>query len=136
MGRENRLAAGGSVGSTTGRCTSARRNRPRPDDPRGMLLVSIGTCFALSCWAAFAAQGLQRVGFEVGVTGRKAPQLPSRLANIELEVTFDPGLPRAEALAVTASAEQLCTVTNTVTSEPQCAISVNVRDSTSSDSGA
>jgi uncharacterized OsmC-like protein len=101
-----------------------------------MLLVSIGTCFALSCWAAFAAQGLQRVGFEVGVTGRKAPQLPSRLANIELEVTFDPGLPRAEALAVTGSAEQLCTVTNTVTSEPQCAISVNVRDSTSSDSGA
>ena len=29
--------------------------------PVEVLLVSIGTCFALSCWAAFATQGLERV---------------------------------------------------------------------------
>lgn len=95
--------------------------------PVEMLLVSIGTCFALSGWAAFAARGLERVGFEVSVTGRKAPQAPSRLATIELEVTFDASLSPAEALAVSEAAKQLCTVTNTLTSEPPCAVTVAKR---------
>jgi len=102
---------------------------PGLTNPVEVLLVSIGTCFALSCYAAFATRGLDRVGFEVSVTGRKAPQPPSRLANIELEATFDASLPLAEAQALTASAEQLCTVTNTVTSEPPCALSVYVAKS-------
>ena len=34
--------------------------------------------------------------------------------------------PSAVALAITASAEQLCTVTNTLMSEPPCEIRVNV----------
>ena len=68
-----------------------------------VLLVSIGTCFAHSCWAAFANRGLERVGFEVSVTGRKAPQAPSRLAYIEVKVTFDASLPQADALG------KLCT---------------------------
>jgi uncharacterized OsmC-like protein len=99
---------------------------PGQTTPVEILLVSIGTCFALSCWAAFATRGLGRVGFEVRVTGRKAPEPPSRLADIELQVTFDASLPAAEALAVTASAEKLCTVTNTLTSNPPCAVSVDV----------
>jgi len=94
--------------------------------PVEILLVSAGTCFALSCWAAFAARGRERVGFEVKVTGRKAPEPPSRLAHIELQVTFDASLPRAEALTVTASAEKLCTVTNTLASVPSCTVSVEV----------
>jgi len=80
--------------------------------PVEVLLVSIGTCFALSCYAAFADQGLKRVGFEVSVTGRKAPVPPSRLADIEVEATFDASLPLAEAQTLTALAKQLCTVTN------------------------
>lgn len=54
------------------------------------------------------------------------PQAPSRLADINLEGTFGAGLPRAEALSVTALAKQLCTVTNTLTSETASAVSVNV----------
>jgi uncharacterized OsmC-like protein len=94
--------------------------------PVDILLVSVGTCFALSCWAVFAARRLERVAFEVSVTGHKAPQPPNRLTNIKLEVAFDASLPPAEALAVSTSAKQLCTVTNTVTSEPPCVISVDV----------
>jgi len=94
--------------------------------PVELLLASIGTCFALSCWAAFVSRGLERVGFEVRVIGRKAAQLPSRLSNINLEVIFDVGLPYAEARAVIASAERLCTVTNTMTFEPPCTIEVDV----------
>jgi len=94
--------------------------------PVEVLLVSIGTCFALSCYAAFAVRGLKRVGFEVSVTGRKAPQPPSRLASIEVEASFDAGLPLAEAQALTLLAKQLCTVTNTLTPDPPCAVSINV----------
>ena len=94
--------------------------------PVEILLVSIGTCFALSCHAAFTLRGQERVGFEVSVTGRKAPQLPSRLANIRLEATFDASLPAEEAEALSKLAKQLCTVTNTLTSEPPCAVSVEV----------
>jgi uncharacterized OsmC-like protein len=95
-----------------------------------ILLVSIGTCFALSCWAAFGARKLERVGFEVRVRGRKAQQPPSRIEDIDLQVTFDDGLPRAQAMAIAASAEKLCTVTNTLASEPPCAVSVGISDPT------
>jgi uncharacterized OsmC-like protein len=99
---------------------------PGQTTPVELLLVSIGSCFALSCWAAFVAKGLERVGFEVGVTGRKAPEPPSRLAAIELEVRFDARLLPVEARAIAASAERLCTVTNTLTLERPCAVNVNI----------
>ncbi len=102
---------------------------PGQTTPVELLLVSIGSCFALSCWAAFSARGLERVEFEVGVTGRKAAEPPSRLAAIELEVIFDARLLPEDARAVAESAEQLCTVTNTVTSERPCAVSVNIATS-------
>lgn len=108
-----------------------RDGKPLPADigpglttPVELLLASIGTCFALSCHAAFASTRRERVGFEVRVTGRKALQPPSRLETIDLEVTFDAALPPAQALSITASAEKLCTVTNTVTSTPVCTVSV------------
>ena len=97
---------------------------PGQTTPVELLLASIGTCFALSCWAAFAARGVERVGFAVSVVGHKATQLPSRLSSIELAVTFDASLPLAKAQAVSASAELLCTVTNTVTSQPSCTVRV------------
>jgi hypothetical protein len=84
------------ISPPTGRLVVLRDGKPLPLEigpdrttPVEVLLVSIGTCFALSCHAAFAARGKERVGFEVSVTGRKALQPPSRLTSIELEVTFD-----------------------------------------------
>jgi uncharacterized OsmC-like protein len=121
------------VSPPTGPLAVLRDGMPLPAEvgpglttPVEMLLVSMGTCFALSCWAVFASRGRTRVAFEVSVTGHKAPQPPNRLTNIKLEVAFDASLPPAEALAISASAEQLCTVTNTVTSEPPCEVSVDV----------
>ena len=99
---------------------------PNLTTPVEILLVSIGTCFALSCHAAFTLRKRDRVGFEVSVTGRKAPQPPSRLANIQLEVAFDAGVPPEEAEALSVLAKQLCTVTNTLMSEPACTVSVDV----------
>jgi uncharacterized OsmC-like protein len=70
--------------------------------------------------------GRARVGFEVSVTGHKAPEPPSRLAKIELGVTFDASLPLAEAQGLVEAAERLCTVTNTLTSEPRCLVSIGL----------
>jgi uncharacterized OsmC-like protein len=55
-----------------------------------------------------------------------ATQLPSRLADITLESRFDPSLPPEEAKAIAALAKQLCTVTNTIASDPSCTIRVDV----------
>ena len=94
--------------------------------PVEVLLVSIGTCFALSCHAAFTLRGQERVALEVSVIGRKAAQLPSRLADVLLKPSFDPRLPPAEAQAVSTLAKQLCTVTNTLTSDPPCSVRVEL----------
>jgi uncharacterized OsmC-like protein len=121
------------ISPPAGALTVLRDGLPLPTEigpglttPVEILLVSIGTCFALSCWAAFTARKRDRSGLEVRVTGRKATQPPSRLAHIDLQVTFDESLPRAEALAIAASAEKLCTVTNTLASQPSCAVSVDI----------
>jgi uncharacterized OsmC-like protein len=94
--------------------------------PVEVLLVSIGTCFALSCHMAFTMRGQPRVGLEVSVTGRKAPQLPSRLADIQIEATFNASLAPEEAKAISLLAKQMCTVTNTLTSDPPPTVNVHV----------
>jgi uncharacterized OsmC-like protein len=81
--------------------------------PVEYLLVSIATCFALSCRSALAQRHRAEVDFEVIVRGSKAADLPSRLGEMELEVVFADGLDgHAEALA--EHAKRLCTVTNTL----------------------
>lgn len=90
--------------------------------PVEVLLVSVGTCFALSCHAAFAGYGLQRVGFELNVTGRKAIQPPSRLEALDMQITFDAALSPEDARRITASAERLCTVTNTLSYGVPCSV--------------
>jgi uncharacterized OsmC-like protein len=94
--------------------------------PVEVLLISVGTCFALSCHMAFTMRGQQRVALEVTVTGRKAAQLPSRLADMQIEALFDASVPPEEAAAIAKLAKQLCTVTNTLTSEPSPTVSVHV----------
>lgn len=94
--------------------------------PVELLLVSIATCFALSCQAAFPLRQQQATAFEVEVRGSKAPQLPSRLAEVQLEVRFAAGLPAAEAQRIAALGKQMCTVTNTMAAAPAFAVDVTV----------
>jgi uncharacterized OsmC-like protein len=94
--------------------------------PVELLLVAIATCFALSCQAAFALRQQQSTAFEVEVRGSKAAQLPSRLAEVRLEVRFAAGLPAEEAQRIAALGKQMCTVTNTMTAAPACVVDVTV----------
>lgn len=94
--------------------------------PVELLLVSIATCFALSCQAALVLRQQPSTAFEVEVRGSKAPQLPSRLAEVRLDVRFAAGLPAEEALRIAALAKQMCTVTNTLAAGPACALDLTV----------
>jgi uncharacterized OsmC-like protein len=94
--------------------------------PVELLLVSIATCFALSCHAAFGLRQQPISAFEVEVGGSKAPQLPSRLAEVRLKVRFAAELPTEEAQRIAVLAKQMCTVTNTLAVTPACALEVTV----------
>jgi uncharacterized OsmC-like protein len=93
--------------------------------PVEYLLVSIATCFALSCRVALAQRERQGEEFDVSARGSKAANLPSRLSEIELEVVFAGALDgRAEA--VVEHAKRLCTVTNTLAESLQARVAVRV----------
>jgi uncharacterized OsmC-like protein len=92
--------------------------------PAELLLIGVSNCFALSCHAAMAARRRERVPFEVRVTGRKAAELPSRLATIDVQIDFLHSLPREEADSIAAHAKQLCTVSNTLAAAPACVVEV------------
>ena len=88
--------------------------------PVEYLLISVAGCFALSCRMALAQQHRSVEWFDVVVRGTKAPDAPSRLQSIEIEVVFPAGL-AAEAESIVQHAKRLCTVTNTLSrsSPPQ-----------------
>ncbi len=92
--------------------------------PVEVLLVSVGTCFALSCHAAFKMRGEARVEFHVDVSARKHEELPSRLSDIEVAAQFPTGATAEWATALTRLAKDLCTVTNTLSAQPACAVRV------------
>jgi uncharacterized OsmC-like protein len=94
--------------------------------PVEYLLISVATCFALSCRAALSARQLPQSAFEVLVLGEKALDKPSRLASIDVAVEFGDALQGAEAEAVVRDAKQLCTVTNTILGNPAIGISARL----------
>jgi len=96
--------------------------------PVELLLAAVGSCFALSCHAAFTTRGKPRTGFEVVVTGIKAERLPSRLALIRQTVRFEPSLATEDAHAIATLAKQMCTVTNTLAAVPPCELVLEVVD--------
>jgi len=91
--------------------------------PVEFLLISVATCFALSVRAALAARKLPRLGFEVVVSGEKAPDPPSRLMHIAVVAVFRGNLTEADAAAIAADAKLLCTVTNSIQGAPTISIS-------------
>jgi uncharacterized OsmC-like protein len=82
------------------------------------LLLSIATCFALSCRAVLMARKLLPLEFEVAVSGVKAADPPSRLESLQLVIAFGEGLSETAAGEVAAAAKKLCTVTNTLGALP------------------
>jgi uncharacterized OsmC-like protein len=95
--------------------------------PVEYLLVSVATCFALSCRAVLAPRRLSAATFEVTVVGTKAQDPPSRLNHIEVSVAFGGDISENMAVEIAAEAKLLCTVTNTILGAPQIEIAARSR---------
>jgi uncharacterized OsmC-like protein len=77
---------------------------------------ALAGCLALSL--RYAAQRTKVTAalrtVSIAVAAYKAPDLPSRVARFEAEVTLDADLPDATRHALLEEAERLCTVSNTL----------------------
>jgi uncharacterized OsmC-like protein len=90
--------------------------------PVEFLLISVATCFALSCRAALIPRKLSDAAFEVTAVGTKALDAPSRMNLIEVSVKFGSDIPEAVVAKVAEEAKLMCTVTNTILGTPTVTI--------------
>jgi uncharacterized OsmC-like protein len=85
--------------------------------PVEYLLLSVASCFALSCRVAGTTLGAPPLSLHVVARGEKLPGLPNRLTGIEIHTEIDP-VDGVEPEAIIREAKRLCTVTNTVLQAP------------------
>lgn len=87
--------------------------------PIQYLLISIASCFALSCRAELKRRKLSNISFEVVVMGDKEPgSAENLLSPISIVAIFGSGVTEPLAKEITARAKPLCTVTNTLLDSP------------------
>ena len=88
--------------------------------PIQYLLISIASCFALSCRAEIRRRKLGNLSFEVVVMGDKeAGSTENLLGRISIVAIFGGGIAPPLAREITARAKPLCTVTNTLLDSPK-----------------
>jgi uncharacterized OsmC-like protein len=95
------------VGSTT-----------TPVSPVEYQLIAVAGCFALSLEAARKAREWPESIFDVTVLGSKAPDLPSRLDRVAIDISIEGPLDAAAQATLLKDAKRLCTVTNTLANAP------------------
>jgi uncharacterized OsmC-like protein len=85
-------------------------------NPLDLLYASLSACLVLSARIAASERALlDRVDrFEARVTGTKAAEPPSRIAQFHIEMEVEGNLEDAEKDALVAAAENICTVSNTL----------------------
>lgn len=92
---------------------------PETLSPVQYLLVSIASCFALSCRAELRRRKLGNISFEVVVLGEKEIGAAESLLNaISIVTIFGSGITEPLAQQITEKAKSLCTVTNTLLDSP------------------
>jgi uncharacterized OsmC-like protein len=89
-----------------------------PVSPVEYQLIAVAGCFALSLEAARKAREWPESVFDVTVSGSKAPDLPSRLQRIAIDVSIRGPLDAAAQSTLLKDAKRLCTVTNTLADAP------------------
>jgi uncharacterized OsmC-like protein len=87
--------------------------------PIQYLLISVATCFALSCRAVLSRRKLSQMFFEVVAIGEKPlAATEKRLSQISVVAIFGGGITEPDAALITEQAKPLCTVTNTILESP------------------
>lgn len=92
---------------------------PENLSPIQYLLISIASCFALSCRAELSRRKLKNISFEVVVMGDKEiGSTENLLSPISIVTIFGSGITEPLAREITERAQPLCTVTNTLLESP------------------
>ncbi len=89
-----------------------------PVSPVEYQLIAVAGCFALSLEAARKAREWPECVFDVAVSGSKAPDLPSRLERIAIDISIEGPLDAPAKATLVKDAKRLCTVTNTLAGTP------------------
>jgi len=94
-------------------------------NPLDLLYASLSACLALSARIAASELGvLDKVSqLSATVTGSKAADGPSRIERFHIVLVVDGDLDEATKDAITAAAERICTVSNTLRNQPAFEIS-------------
>lgn len=113
-----RSATGGELEIVTGP-TQAGFN------PLDLLLASLAACMSMSARIVARQLGLtdEFEGLQVGVTGEKAADEPPRFASITVTLTFEGTLDPHEQSRIAHRAEEICTVSNSLSLRPILLIS-------------
>ncbi|MBP2549487.1 putative OsmC-like protein [Neorhizobium galegae] len=89
-------------------------------NPLDLLYSSLSACLVLSVKGAVVKLHLLEKfsGVRVHVTGQKAPEGPSRVAEISADIQIGGDLSEEERHQIVALAKELCTVSNTLVQTP------------------
>lgn len=111
------------ITSATGEVLTLSTHVARPGfNPLDLLYSAMAGCIALSARIAAQKLGvLERLGeVSVQVRGEKAPDSPSRVAAISVEIAIGGDLDPQARQAIAAAAEgEICTVSNTLRGRPK-----------------
>lgn len=88
--------------------------------PVEQLLVSVASCFAVSCHIVLEARGEAPCDIRIDVTGEKAGTPPNRLERIRIACELV-GLEAGLAGRIRRDAKRICTVTNTLACDVEVA---------------
>ncbi|RWX78329.1 OsmC family peroxiredoxin [Neorhizobium lilium] len=95
-------------------------------NPLDLLFSSLAACLVLS--ARIAASRLDLIhrfsGAKADVTGEKSPEEPFRIARFIIEFTVDGDLDDNEKVQIVRLAEEICTVSNSLKSVPEFALTL------------
>lgn len=89
-------------------------------NPLDLLYASLAACMAMSARIAASQMGvLEHIrDIRADVTGEKATEGPSRIANFQVVFTIDADLDAETKQAIAHAAEEICTISNTLNGNP------------------
>ena len=93
-------------------------------NPLDLLYASLAACMAMSARIAAHRMGVHESIREIRVeaSGEKADEGPSRIARIDILFTIDGDIDAETRMAIVHEAEEICTVSNTLSGNPSLAL--------------
>lgn len=109
------------IATTTGGTLDIVTGPSQPGfNPLDLLYASVASCMAMSARIAAHRMGVHESIREIRVeaSGQKADEGPSRIARFDILFTIDGDIDAQTRMAIVHDAEEICTVSNTLSGNP------------------